>query len=54
MDATAWWAGMRRDNDLTLGGLRVLRFPAFAVRDEPGVVAAQIGTAFSRARVAVP
>jgi Protein of unknown function (DUF559) len=42
MDAQAWWADMRRDNELTVSGLRVLRFPAFAVRDEPELVAAQL------------
>jgi hypothetical protein len=42
MEALAWWADMRRDNELTVSGLRVLRFPAFAVRDEPELVAAQI------------
>jgi len=45
MDATAWWADMRRDNELTLSGYWVLRFPAFAVRDQPEVVAAQIAEA---------
>jgi acyl-CoA synthetase (AMP-forming)/AMP-acid ligase II len=45
MDAAAWWADMHRDNELTLSGYRVLRFPAFAVRDQPEVVAAQIADA---------
>ena len=45
MDAAAWWADMRRGNELTASGLRVLRFPAFAVRDQPEVVAAQIAAA---------
>lgn len=45
MDAAAWWADMRRDNDLTVSGYRVLRFPAFAVRDQPAAVAAQIADA---------
>ena len=36
---------MRRDNELTLSGYQVLRFPAFAVRDQPEVVAAQIADA---------
>ena len=49
MDATAWWADMRRDNGLTLSGYRVLRFPAFAVRDQPEVVAAQIADALGLA-----
>jgi uncharacterized protein DUF559 len=48
MEAHAWWADMRRDNDLTVSGLRVLRFPAFVVRDHPEVVAAQIRAALSR------
>jgi len=38
-------ADMRRENDLTISGLRVLRFPAFALRDSPGVVAGQIRAA---------
>lgn len=45
MDAAAWWADMRRDNDLTISGYRVLRFPAFAVREHPHIVAAQIADA---------
>jgi Protein of unknown function (DUF559) len=45
MDAAAWWADMRRDNELTVRGYRVLRFPAFAVRDHPDVVAGQIADA---------
>ena len=52
MEAAAWWADMRRDNDLTISGLRVLRFPAFAVRDQPGVVAAQIRSALDGGHVA--
>ena len=53
MDAVAWWDDMRRGNDLTISGLRVLRFPAFVVRDEPGFVAAQIRSALRGARVAI-
>lgn len=45
MDAAAWWADMRRDNELTISGYRVLRFPAFAVRERPDLVAAQIAEA---------
>ena len=52
MEATAWWEDMRRGNDLIISGLRVLRFPAFVVRDQPGVVAAQIRDALRGARVA--
>ena len=54
MEATVWWADMRRGNDLLISGLRVLRFPAFVVRDQPGVVAAQIREALGGRRVAVP
>jgi hypothetical protein len=49
MEATAWWADMRRENELTLSGYRVLRFPAFAVRDHPVQVAAQIAEALGLA-----
>lgn len=49
MEATAWWADMRRENDLTLSGLRVLRFPAFAVRDDPASVVAQLRRALADA-----
>ena len=53
MDATAWWDDMYRGNDLTISGLRVMRFPAFAVRDQPDVVAAQIRAALRGVPVAV-
>ena len=36
---------MDRDNDFTLGGYRVLRFPAFVVRYRPGYVAGKISEA---------
>lgn len=49
MDADAWWADMYRGNELTLSGYQVLRFPAFAVRDHPEVVAAQIADALRKA-----
>jgi hypothetical protein len=49
MDAAIWWADMSRDNDLTVTGHRVLRFPAFAVRDHPAVVATQIKAALQLA-----
>ncbi|HEX4258782.1 MAG TPA: DUF559 domain-containing protein [Streptosporangiaceae bacterium] len=44
-DAATWWADMSRDNDFTVSGYRVLRFPAFAVRTEPDQVAQQIQAA---------
>ncbi|HUA27456.1 MAG TPA: DUF559 domain-containing protein [Streptosporangiaceae bacterium] len=49
MDARAWWADMKRDNELTIDGYKVLRFPAFAVRDNPETVAAQIAAALHQA-----
>jgi hypothetical protein len=49
MEAATWWADMSRDNDLTISGHRVLRFPAFAVRDHPAAVAAQIKAALQLA-----
>lgn len=42
LDAGQYWADMDRDNDFTLDGYRVLRFPAFAVRYSPGHVAGKI------------
>ena len=44
-EAAAWWADMSRDNEFTVSGYRVLRFPAFAVRTEPDRVARQIQAA---------
>lgn len=54
MDAAAWWADMRRDNELTVDGYRVLRFPAFAVRDSPDAVARQLAGALRQAGWAEP
>lgn len=45
MDAAQYWADMDRDNDLTVDGYRVLRFPAFLVRYHPGYVARKIRAA---------
>jgi len=53
-DARAWWADMQRDNELTIDGYRVLRFPAFVVRDNPRVVAMQIARALHEAGGAGP
>jgi very-short-patch-repair endonuclease len=52
MDVRTWWADMRRDNALTVDGYRVLRFPAFAVRESPDVVAGQIASALRQAHEA--
>lgn len=46
-EAAVWWADMRRDNEFTVSGYRVLRFPAFAVRTEPDRVAQQIRDALN-------
>ena len=48
MDAGQYWADMDRDNDFTLGGYRILRFPAFIVRYHPGYVAGKIRDALTR------
>jgi very-short-patch-repair endonuclease len=45
LDAAQYWADMDRDNDFTLDGYRVLRFPAFVVRYRPGYVAGKIRAA---------
>jgi very-short-patch-repair endonuclease len=45
MEVRAWWADMRRQNDLWIGGDRVLRFPAWAVRERPAEVAGQVRAA---------
>jgi very-short-patch-repair endonuclease len=50
LDAAQYWADMDRDNDFTLSGYRVLRFPAFAVRYSPGLIARQIRDALAAAR----
>jgi hypothetical protein len=44
-DAGHWWADMRRQNDLWISGLRVLRFPAWVVRERPDEVIAQVRAA---------
>jgi very-short-patch-repair endonuclease len=41
-DAAEYWADMDRDNDFTLAGYRVLRFPAFVVRYRGDYVAGKI------------
>ncbi|HEV2372840.1 MAG TPA: DUF559 domain-containing protein [Streptosporangiaceae bacterium] len=45
MEPLSWWADMCRDNELTTSGYRVLRFPAFALREAPDTVATQIKAA---------
>jgi hypothetical protein len=41
-DALQYWDDMSRDNELKLAGYTVFRFPAFAVRYSPHIVAATI------------
>ncbi len=43
---------MDRDNDFTLSRYRVLRFPAFVVRYDPGYVAGQIRDALRQVGLA--
>ncbi len=48
-DVAAWWADMRRQNDLSVAGDRILRFPGWAVRHDAAAVAAQIRAALRAA-----
>ncbi|HLK01802.1 MAG TPA: DUF559 domain-containing protein [Streptosporangiaceae bacterium] len=50
MDPLQHWDDMNRDNDLTIGGYRVLRFPAWLVRYHPELVAAKLRSALRRPR----
>ncbi len=44
-EAKAWWADMKRQNALWIAGDRVLRFPAWAIRERPDEVFAQVRAA---------
>lgn len=44
-DVRAWWADMRRQNDLWIAGDRILRFPSWVVRTHRDEVRAQVGAA---------
>ncbi len=33
--ATNWWADLNRQNEITLDGRRILRFPSYVVREQP-------------------
>ncbi len=35
MDVASWWADMQRQNAMWIEGERILRFPAWAIRNEP-------------------
>ncbi|WP_327042467.1 endonuclease domain-containing protein [Micromonospora ureilytica] len=49
VDPQAWWADMRRQNDLWIEGDRVLRFPAWAIRTHPDEVLTQLRAALGAA-----
>jgi very-short-patch-repair endonuclease len=49
LDVRAWWADMRRQNDLWIAGDRILRFPSWVVRIYPEEVRSQIGAALRSA-----
>jgi hypothetical protein len=44
-DAKAWWADMKRQNAVWIAGSRILRFPAWAIRERPNEVFAQVRAA---------
>lgn len=48
-EARAAWADMRRQNELWIAGDRVLRFPAWVVRDRPDLVVEQVRAALRAA-----
>jgi very-short-patch-repair endonuclease len=48
-DVLAWWSDMRRQNDLWIPGDRVLRFPAWVIRERPAEVAGQLRAALTSA-----
>jgi very-short-patch-repair endonuclease len=52
LDADQYWADMDRGNDFTLGGYRILRFPAFVVRYQADYVAGKIRGALRSPRAA--
>jgi len=56
LDTAQYWADMDRDNDFTLDGYRVLRFPAFVVRYHGDYVAGEIRGALglARPRIEIP
>ena len=49
LQARQAWADMRRQNDLWIAGIRVLRFPAWAVRSDPAGVITQVRAALRAA-----
>jgi very-short-patch-repair endonuclease len=49
LEPASWWADMKRQNELWISGDRVLRFPAWAVRERPNEVIAQVRAALRAA-----
>ena len=49
LDPRTAWSDMRRQNELWIAGDRVLRFPAWAVRNRPQLVVAQLRAALTAA-----
>lgn len=45
MEIATWWRDMRRQNEMWTVGDRVLRFPAWALRNDPAAVAASVRAA---------
>ncbi|HZD98135.1 MAG TPA: hypothetical protein VE132_08230, partial [Micromonosporaceae bacterium] len=45
LDSAAWWADMKRQNEIWIPGDRILRFPAWAIRERPDEVIAQVRAA---------
>jgi hypothetical protein len=51
MDVEQWWRDMSRQNALWIDGACLLRFPAWAIRNDPARVIAQLTAALTRPRV---
>ena len=49
MEVASWWADMQRQNSMWVAGDRVLRVPAWAVRNEPDKVIATVRAALAAA-----
>ncbi|GAA1774636.1 endonuclease domain-containing protein [Luedemannella helvata] len=47
MDVEQWWRDMRRQNDLSAAGERVLRFPSWAIRHDQETVIAHLRAALN-------
>jgi len=45
MEVRSWYADMRQQNEITIAGERLLRFPAWMIRNRPDEVVAQVRAA---------